>query len=146
MKVLLDSDVLIEHFRHGRDDDALARLLSRSLLYMSSVVAMELSAGCRSDKDVRVLDGFLRPFERTGRTVHPDYSSWRRAGTSLVRLRQDFHLNAQKRRALANDLLIGWCAVQIGAVVVTNNLADFRLIQKVTPLRWAGTIQDALRL
>jgi predicted nucleic acid-binding protein len=88
----------------------------------------------------------MRPYELTGRIVHPDYRAWLRVGASLVTLRNKFHVDIVKRRALANDLLIAFCAVQIGAIVVTNETADFRLLQKVTPLRWAGTVQDAIRL
>ena len=138
--------MLIEHFRQGREWDLTAKFLDKTLLYMSSVVAMELYAGCRTTRETRLVDRFMRPYERTGRVVHPDYRAWLRVGAALVKLRDVFHCELVKRRALANDLLIAMTAVQIGAVVVTNNTDDFRLIQKVTPLRWAGTVQDAIRL
>ena len=138
--------MLIEHFRQGREWDLTAKFLNKALLYMSSVVAMELYAGCRTTRETRLVDRFMRPYERTGRIVYPDYRAWLRVGASLVKLRDVLHCELVKRRALANHLLIAMTAVQIGAIVVTNNTADFRLVQKVTPLPWAGTVQEALRL
>lgn len=109
---------------------------------MSSVVAMELRAGCRARSDARVLQALLDPFERTGRVVFPDHRMWLRAGSILAQMNiEDRH----RRQSLTNDTLIALSAVSIGACVVTANARDFELLARTIPLTWFGSVGEALR-
>lgn len=144
MKIILDTDVLIGHFRRRTEAILLSRLADRTQWHMSSVVAMELRAGCLSRSDVRSLESFLRPFERTGRTVHPNHAMWVRAGSILADLGSRHAIERTKRRTIANDTLIALSALSIGAAVVTLNARDFSLLAGALPFTWFGDVDEAL--
>ncbi len=111
---------------------------------MSSVVAMELRAGCAAKSDVRSLEKFLRPFDRSGRIVYPNHEMWIRAGSVLADLGRRFAVEPSRRRTMSNDTLIALSAVSIGAAVVTRNARDFALLARAIPLIWFGSVEDTL--
>ena len=102
---------------------------------MSSVVALELFADCRTARQERALAGFLKPFEKAGRLVTPDHACFREAGRVIAGLGRD-GIGTAHRRQIGNDVLIAVTAARAGAVVVTANAGDFSLIEKHTPVRW----------
>ncbi len=144
MKILFDTDVLIDHFRGQEFLSLIAPVIHRSQVYISSVVAMELRAGCRSATEVRVLERFLRPFEAAGRVVAPDHRACLRAGAALALLGSRFGLTPDKRRALSHDALIAASAVAIGAAVITRHRSDFALLAQCLPLVWFGSLEEFL--
>jgi predicted nucleic acid-binding protein len=135
MKVLLDTNVLIGFFRNPRQKEEFELRSHRPLLFMSSVVALDLFAGCRTQRQERALSSFLKPFEKAGRMLTPDHGCFREAGRVLAGLGQD-GIGAAHRRQIVNDTLIAVTAGRAGVVVVTANAADFSLIEKHTPVRW----------
>jgi predicted nucleic acid-binding protein len=135
MKILLDTNVLIGFFRSpGRKEEFESRV-HRPLLFMSSIVALELFAGCRTSREETALGKFLKPFEKAGRIVTPDHACFREAGRVLAGLGRD-GIGKPQRRQLLNDLLIAVAAGRSGVVVVTANAVDFSLIERYTPVRW----------
>jgi len=144
LKIIFDSDVLIEHFRHRELYPLCAQAVSRSQVYLSSIVAMELRAGCRAPAEVRVLEQFLRPFEVAGRVVSPDHRICLRAGAVLALLGSRCGLAPEKRRAMSHDAMIAASAGSIGAAIITNNRSDFALISRCLPLPWFGTLTEFL--
>ena len=144
MKIIIDSDILISHFRKGEETALLDQLAKRSLWFMSSVVAMELRAGCRTRAEVRWLQKFFDPFERTQRVVYPNHRTWMRAGSMLADLDTRGRLNRATRQSLVHDTLIALGAVSIGACVVTANRRDFEMLARVCPLTWFGSVPAAL--
>ena len=135
MKVLLDTNVLIGFFRNPRRKEEFDSRSHRPLLFMSSIVALELFAGCRTPREEKALMGFLKPFEKAGRVVTPDHACFRIAGRVLAGLGRD-GIGAAHRRQLVNDVLIAVTAGRAGVVVVTANAADFSLIERHAPVRW----------
>ena len=135
MKVLLDTNVLIGFFRHPDERERFETRMSRPLLFMSSIVALELFAGCRTSRQVKALQGFLKPFEKAGRVVTPDHESFREAGRVLAALSRD-GIGSTHRRLIVNDVLLAVSATRSGAVLITANSNDFSLIEKHTPVRW----------
>jgi predicted nucleic acid-binding protein len=135
MKVLLDSNVLIGFFRNPRQKEEFESRTRRPLLFMSSVVALELFAGCRTTRQEKALMSFLKPFEKAGRVVTPDYACFREAGHVLAGLGRD-GMGVAHRRQIVNDVLIAVTARRAGMVVITANAGDFSLIGKHTPVRW----------
>jgi predicted nucleic acid-binding protein len=135
MKVLLDTNVLIGFFRNPRWKEEFESKSHRPLLLMSSVVALELVAGCRTPRQEKALANFLKPFEKAGRVLTPDHACFREAGRVLAGLARD-GMGKGHRRQIINDVLIAVTAGRAGVVVVTANSADFSLIEKHTPLRW----------
>ena len=74
MKVLFDTNVLVELFRNPHQRERFELRAHRPLMFMSSVVVMELLAG------------FLKPFEKANRIVTPDHACFREAGRVLAGL------------------------------------------------------------
>ncbi len=135
MKVLLDTNVLISFFRNPALKEEFEARTRRPLLFMSSIVALELFAGCRSVREERALASFLKPFEKAARIVTPDYGCFRETGDVLAALGRD-GIGAAHRRQIVNDVLLAVTAARSGVVVVTANAANFILIAKHTPVRW----------
>lgn len=146
MKVIFDTDVLIDFFRSGAELESIEGAISRSSIYLSSIVAMELYAGARRRSDRRMLGQFFQPFERAGRLVSPNHALFCRAGGVLAELGSRFGFDAAKRRSLANDLLIALSAVSIGAIVVTNNRRDFAPIADCISLPWFGSAREFIEM
>ncbi len=135
MKVVLDSSVLVSFFRNPHLKEDFEARTRRPLLYMSSIVAMELHAGCRTPRHKTELDKFLKPFERAGRVIAPDHECFREAGRVLAKLARD-GMGAIHRRQIANDVLIAVSASRFGATVITANHTDFTWIGRHVAARW----------
>lgn len=141
MKVLLDTNVLIEFFRNPVYREEFESRSRRPLLFMSSVVALELFAGCRTSRQVRALESFLKPFEKAGRVLIPDYQSFCEAGRVLAALGSE-GIGTARRRLLVNDVLIAVTATKSGALLVTQNNRDFARIAKHIPVRWMSPSKE----
>jgi predicted nucleic acid-binding protein len=107
---------------------------------MSSVVAMELRAGCRTPVEVRTLNKILAPFEGTQRLLYPNHRAWVRAGAILA----DLQVDRAKRQSLVHDTLIALSALSIGACVVTVNRRDFEALERILQLTCFGSVEEAL--
>ena len=136
MKVLLDTNVIIGFFRDPQTREAFDVRANRPLLYMSSVVAIELFAGCRTQRQRSALSAFLKPFEKAARLVTPDHATLLEAGRVLAQLGRQ-GIAAAHRRQITNDVIIAVTAARAGVVVVTENARDFGRIEQHTPVRWA---------
>jgi predicted nucleic acid-binding protein len=135
MKVLLDTNVVIGFFRDPRLREEFEFRTKRPLLFMSSVVALELFAGCRTKRQEKELIGFLKPFSSAGRVATPDDGCFREAGRVLAGLARD-GMGVEHRRRIVNDVLIAVTARMQGLVVITANAGDFSKIERQTPVRW----------
>jgi predicted nucleic acid-binding protein len=102
---------------------------------MSSIVALELFAGCRTSRQRKALESFLKPFEKAGRVVTPDHGAFREADRVLAALGRE-GMGTTHRRFIVNDVLLAVTASKSGAILVTANTKDFSLIEKHTPVRW----------
>jgi predicted nucleic acid-binding protein len=102
---------------------------------MSSIVALEFFAGCRTARQEKALANFPKPFEKAARVLTPDHACFREAGGVLAGLPRD-GMGTAHRGQIVNVVLISVTASRTGVVVVTANAADFVLIEKHTPVRW----------
>lgn len=135
MKTVFDTNVWVRFFRRPDDRAALEARLKRPLVLMSSVVVMELRAGCPTRREAAELDLFLKPYEKAGRVVSPDMGAFYEAGNVLAKLGAEGVSPAERRR-LTNDVLIAVTAVRHGARVITSNVRDFAKIERYLPLSW----------
>jgi predicted nucleic acid-binding protein len=102
------------------------------------VVVQELVAGAWDAHGRRQAEHLYRPFERVGRVVTPTHGVWKQAGLLWATIAKRRPAARSKLRAgLLNDMLIALSARSIGAMVVTRNRDDFRLIQTFAPFRLA---------
>jgi len=108
-----------------------SRVFHRTIL--TAVVAAELYAGSRNQKEKRALDQLCQAHEVLGHFISPPADSWTDAGILLRRARSVFgHLDFVRH---FRDALIALEAARAGATLVTENSADF--------MRWKSLLRSA---
>lgn len=113
--LIIDTSFWIEWFR-GKGN--LRSLTSGRVVYLPSVVVMELYSGLHSTKSIRMMDSFIEPFSLNHRIIVPGEKDYVTAGKVLAELKRP----ASK---LSNDALIVVCARKIGAELWSLNKRDF---------------------
>jgi len=135
---LLDTNVYIEAFTRGTEHAAFRSFHSTMLpqLILSAVVVHELRVGARSARQRRHLDGLVEVF-RTRRRLHvPSLATWQLAATIDQDLRGvGGYAASLGQRSFANDILLAASARELGATIITHNLADFEVIGRVMPVK-----------
>lgn len=134
MKILFDTNGVIDFFRHPDKIESFGTRARRQLIFMSSVFIMELAAGCRTTVQIRSLQEFLKPFERADRIIVPDLETFRESGQVLAKF-GSAAVGIATRRQISNDVLIAVSAAKAGLVVVTANARDLSRIDGHTPMR-----------
>jgi predicted nucleic acid-binding protein len=135
VRCLLDTNVYF-HALHDRTylaryRPALLRVTPQT--YLSSVVRLELVQGARGDIARARVAKAVEPLERVGRVIAPTHADWTQAGVIQGRIWDDSP--SLRAKILQNDLLIVYTARRIGALVITENTADFDLIRRYVPHR-----------
>ena len=145
MKLLFDTSVWVEHLRHNALDRVIPGLRGRFVLWFDAVSAAEMRAGCRTKRERDVVGRLLSPFEKAGRLVVPNAGDYVRAATALSRLREDGKTLKQPGGALL-DATIAAVGVRLGALVVTVNIGDFRMLADALPLHVESMSDFAARI
>ena len=131
-KVLFDTNIYLRilhsDFYERQHHDRFARFAPRT--YLCSVVAAELYAGAHTVQDIRLIERLLAPYRKVGRFVLPRHSDWIAMGKVAAILVRRAPSYRSKLPALQNDILIALSAKRCGATLVTENEADFVLIQR----------------
>jgi len=133
LNLLFDTSVWVDDLRHGVLRFVLPRVRGRYFLWLDSVAAAELIAGCSTRQDKRVVSGLIAPFERAGRVVTPTQRDFVRAAEALSKLR-GAGLTLKNPGAALLDALQAANAVRVGALLVTENVSDFRKLAKFLPV------------
>jgi predicted nucleic acid-binding protein len=134
-KFVLDTNCFVDASRSEAEESALSEFCTWAApgLYLSAVVAAELSAGARTADDRRNLH--RRIFElyvRRGRVLTPSARSWEALGTTLATLvEEDGLVLREVRRSFVFDVLIAHSCREIGATLVSRNSADMTRIARV---------------
>lgn len=146
MRWLLDTNIYF-HILHdpaylARYRAALLRVAPQA--FLSSVVRLELVQGARGDLARARVGKAVEPLERAGRVIAPTHADWTQAGIIQGRIWDDHP--SLRTKTLQNDLLIVYTARRIGAIVITENTADFDLIRRYVPHRALGMQELARHL
>jgi predicted nucleic acid-binding protein len=132
---VLDTNCFVDATRGDDEAAALAEFSAWAApgLYLSTVVAAELSAGAGSAKDRRTLErNVLSPYIRRGRLVNPSPAAWEALGTTLAALVEKEGLVLREvRRSFVFDILIARSCREIGATLVSRNSTDLSRIAEV---------------
>lgn len=102
--------------------------------YFSTVVLYELIAGNIDESTLQKYESWELLFRKTGQLITPARTDWVAAAKCVRRLR---HLNLINKNlsptSLQNDALISRSAFIHKCFVVTDNIRDYSLLQKVMP-------------
>ncbi len=107
-----------------------------SFTFFCSVVVQELLLGCTHHLAVKRVQAFYKPFERVNRIISPLYQDWEEAGVVGLKIVKKYPSLKAKRFALINDILIARCCHRVGAILVTRDSKDFKIISTVKPVRF----------
>ena len=146
---LIDSNVYIHAFRDLVFGETLRQFHQKHLpqLVFSVVVAHELLVGAASTTRERSLRrGLIEPFRTRQRLHVPTRQTWEMAANVDLRLRKRINLESKlQTRGFANDVLIAASARELGAVILTENSADFSIIAAVLDIRFTQP-QEAFQM
>jgi predicted nucleic acid-binding protein len=113
---------------------------------MSAVVLQELAAGADDKSELQRLDAARRGFEKAGTLLVPTGEDWWLAGKVLNSLLRGLKskrggltpkLPAAEKQRIIRDVLIARTARRAGALLVTDNVSDFKLINRFCAVRVA---------
>ncbi len=136
MKLALDTNLYVRAFRDPTDAQDLRAFHERNAphMYLSSVVLNELEVGGSTTQVIQWVQLTARTFSRLRRMITPSHAAWSTAASAISRLAVEGSLDRRTMpRSLVNDFLIAAACRENGITLVTDNLADFELIDTVIP-------------
>jgi predicted nucleic acid-binding protein len=131
-KAVPDTSFLIEHFRKETVQEAFLNLTRYYHVAFSSVVLMELLAGAFDPKEQKLLDQIARNFT----VVSVTERQWFTGGEIMMKLRRDKKIDRERIKGLLADILIAVSVRDTGAVLITKNEKDFKLISEVYDFKY----------
>jgi predicted nucleic acid-binding protein len=123
---VLDTNVYINFWERGAAADALSKIHAAFIVRHAAVVLSELRRGARTQQARRTVEGLYR---LATEVWEPSPSDWWTAGKLVRDVGDDQGWDTRKRREFQNDVLIALTARGRGALLVTGNRADFRLLE-----------------
>ena len=111
---------------------------------MSAVVIQELTAGAVDKSEIQRWDASRRAHEREGTLLVPTGEDWWLAGKVLNSLLRGLkskrggltpRLPAAEKQRIIRDVLIARTARRAGALLVTDNIRDFKMIGRFCAVR-----------
>lgn len=133
--ILLDSNVYIRSFNDPAVGAAFRTFHQAALpqLVLSVVVLTELLVGADSaDRERTLRRTIVEPFQARRRIHMPTRQTWELSASVDRRIRAMGGFAASlAQRGFFNDILIAASARELGAEVITHNVADFALIRRV---------------
>lgn len=133
-KILLDTNVFIDFLRAELHAEWVFGGKAPLIRFVSAVVFLELHLGANTPKRKQAIDRIEAAFP-ANRVIAPASSLFPRAG-QLLRILHEGRAGGSDRLGPLNDLLIALTAREIGAAVVTSNIADFtRISEQVSGLQ-----------
>lgn len=131
-KAVPDTSFLIEHFRKGIVHDTFLDLNRYYHITFSSVVLMELLSGAYDKKEQKLIEQIQNNFT----VITPTQRQWHTSGKIMLKLRKDKKTDPLRIKGLLADILIAVSVRDIGAVLITKNDKDFRLIREVFDFKY----------
>jgi len=130
-KVLLDTNVFIDYLRAGHHEHWVTGSPDARIRFLSAVVLLELRLGADTQRRRREVDRLQAAFP-SDRVLAPTPRLFDRAG-KLFRLLYGGGRGLADRLGPIDDILIALTAWQMGATLITSNVAEFRRIAASVP-------------
>ena len=140
-KVAFDTNIYIGIFNKGLHQKEIDGF--NKVMYLLPPVLHKLWIGARGEAEIRHLIRFGNKFISLKRLVQPNTSTQILIGRTCQKLRSQRKLNPKQRR-IYNDVCIALLARQIGATLVTENMADFEFIREIVDFKFRRTITDSI--
>jgi len=131
-KAVPDTSFLIEHFRKGTVQESFLNLTRHYHIAFSSVVLMELISGAYDPKERRLIEQIQRNFT----VITVSERQWYICGDIMMKLRKEKKVDPLRIKSLLFDILIAVSVRDIGAVLITGNEKDFKLIKDVFDFKY----------
>jgi predicted nucleic acid-binding protein len=131
-KAVPDTSFLVEHFRKGAVQETFLNLTRYYHIAFSSVVLMELLAGAFDLKEQKLIDQIARNFT----VLSVSERQWFLCGEIMMKLRRDKKIDSERIKGLLADILIAVSVRNTGAVLITKNEKDFKLIREVYDFKY----------
>ncbi len=131
-KAVPDTSFLIEHFRKETGQEAFLNLNRYYHIAFSSVVLMELLAGSFDSRERKLIDQIARNFT----VISVTERQWFLCGEVMMKLRRDKKIDRERVKGLLADILIAISVRGTGAVLITRNEKDFKLIREVFDFKY----------
>lgn len=126
MKVIFDTNVYISWIREEKNRELLLNQYTQK--FISSIVLMELWAGCKTKESSRIIEKLQNPYINAERICAPSLNDFIKTGQILSDLPAGYY-NKIKNSSFINDIFIGLNTLAIGAVLYTENKSDFEIIK-----------------
>lgn len=137
--VFFDSNVYINLLRSPEYARGLERFLQGAYLYaISKVVLMELWAGTKT----KVEEGILKLHEKQLPLLAFSDDSFIAAGHVMRKMALDGRIEPAARRRLTWDILIALNAKEHDALLVTENVSDFKKIQSYVDFEFISPTEN----
>ncbi len=134
-KIIIDTSIYIDLFNNGLHKDIINPF--QHITYLAYPVLHELWMGLRGRQEVRLLTTWRDRFIRLQRFVLPNVATLVLIGEACMQLRLSGKLDPVHPKHY-NDISIAALARQIGAVVLTKNIKDFKLVQSTIDFEFDG--------
>jgi predicted nucleic acid-binding protein len=131
-KAVPDTSFLIDHFRKGTVQESFLDLTRRYHIAFSSVALMELISGAYDPKERRLIEQIYRNFTM----ITVSERQWYICGDVMLKLRKSKKVDPLRIKRLLADILIAVSVRDIGAMLITRNEKDFKLIQEVLDFKY----------
>ena len=131
-KAVLDTSFLVGHFRKGTFQDTFLVLNRYYHISFSSVVLMELLSGAFERKEQKIIEQIRKNF--TVITIAEKQGDI--AGEVMLKLRQDKKIDPLRIKGLLADILIAVSTRVNGAILITKNEKDFKLIREAMDFKY----------
>ncbi len=129
IKKLVDTNIFIDRFSNPSLYKDI--FLSDGLVYLSSIVLMELKAGAHTKVAVKAVNDLYEFFRRVNRLCIPTQQDYERAGDIIANLQRKKGYDIKKCSSITNDCLLAASAKGVGAILYTQNAKDFSAIHDV---------------
>lgn len=131
-KAVIDTSFLVEHFRKDTVYETFLNLNRFYHITFSSVVLMELLSGAYNTKEQKLIEQIRNNFT----VISVTERQWYVAGNLMMKLRRDRKIDPLRIKSLLADVLIAISVRDIGAVLITRNEKDFKLIKDVFDFKY----------
>jgi predicted nucleic acid-binding protein len=136
-KVVFDTNIYIGIFNHGFYQHEISGL--NKVMYMAHPVLHELWIGAKGNAEIKHLIRLGNAFVKLGRLIQPDPATQILIGRVCHKLRFSGKLDP-KNPGDYNDVCIALLARQIGATVITRNVAAFERINEAIDFSFRNAI------